>query len=105
MATKRPSATRSPRRAGESAPVQQAAEQPSTVTDLPAVAGATSDAMAALLLDALRKASSGMSTGHACCPDPNPLPQGPTLVAINKFVDVTTLLATLSDPAEVRRPL
>jgi len=70
--------------------VQQATDTPPSPTN---------DAVAALLLDVLRRASSGITVNNP------PAPSGPPQEAINKFVEIASQLATLADPLVLRRPL
>lgn len=99
--TKRPSAAaRAPRRAAEASVAVPAVQQsPDTPASAPTTQSPSNDAVAALLLDVLRKASSGIVVTNP------PASNGPPQEALNKFLEVASLLATLADPLALRRPL
>ena len=93
--TKRPSAAaRAPRSAAEASVAVPVVQQPTDTAQSP-----SNDAVAALLLDVLRKASSGIVVTNP------PAPNGPPQEALTKFIEVASQLATLADPLALRRPL
>ena len=63
----------------------------------------TSEAVARLLLQVLHKANSGLINNPT--PVPPPPAGGPVKQAVDKYVAIAQQLATLADPAALRRPL
>jgi hypothetical protein len=87
-------AARAPRRAAEASVAVPAVQQSTDTAQAP-----VNDAVAALLLDVLRKASSGIVVTNP------PASNGPLQTALNQFLEVASQLATLADPPALRRPL